>query len=150
MDSIKSKLNAVHYGTPVYKVVLDIRTRRELFQINSFGYGMRDLERYGVAARVARNLMEAPVWHYTDSGNLVCGDGVNIEMLPVRRFTIFIDDNLDFLDKMMCPCGSDRLAVHKLFGVGAETISLNQEKEGEEDGSTQYTSFSVILGDIRD
>lgn len=142
----------VNFGTPVYKITLKMRVRRELFQVNSFGYGMDELERYGVASRIARNLVGVPVWHYTDRGNLVCGDGKNTETLPIREFTIVVDDNLDFLIEKMCLCGSDRLAAYKLFAVGVTIAGLGpgEEKKSGEREAAQHTSFSVILGKIRD
>lgn len=151
MCVITRGLRAANYGTPVYRVILKMKIVKELFQVNSFGHGMKDLERYGVAACVARHLVTAPVWHYTDRGNLVCGDGKNIETLPVREFTIVVDDNLDFLTETMCPCGSNHPAARKLFAVGAATVGFRREKEGksEKGESTQHTSFSVILGEVR-
>lgn len=134
----------MHYGAPICRVVLKMEIRRDSFQVNSFGYGQDELERYGVASRIARNFIKAPVWHYTDKGNLVCGDGNNTDKLPVKEFTIVIDDNLNFLTKSMCPCGSDRLAAHKFFGAGVIIAGL---KPGELDG--RNTPFKVILGDPR-
>lgn len=140
----REDLKEVHYGTPIRSVVLKMEVRKELFRVNSFGYGLDELERYGVASRIARNFIKAPVWHYTNKGNLVCGDGKNTDKLPVEEFTIIIDDNLDFLTKSMCHCGSDRLAVHKLFGVGVTIAGL---KPGELGG--RGTPFNVTLGDPR-
>lgn len=140
---LKDALKEVQFGTPLFMAVLKIEVRRNSFQVNSFGYGLDGLERHGVAIRVARGFTECS-WHYTDKGNLVCGDGKNTKKLPVREFTIVIDDNLEFLNRM-CPCESKGVVARKFFAVGVTISSLNPGELDERD-----TPFYVVLGDVHE
>lgn len=138
-------LKEAQFGAPICRVILSIDVRREKFSRNPLGQGMRDLERYGTAIRTARDFAEVSVWHYTDKGNLVCGEGKNTEALPIVEFTIVIDYNLEFLNRM-CPCESKGAAVHKFFAVGASIVGINPEEKFDRSDKPFY----LIFGDLRD
>ena len=141
---VKDILKEAQFGTPICRAVLKIEVRRESFRRNSLGDRTRDLEYYGVAIRAARSLTEAPAWHYTDRGNLVCGEGRNMESLPLIDFTIVIDANLEFLNRM-CPCENKGAMARKFFAVGAAIVGLDPGEKLD-----KHAHFRLILGNIQE
>lgn len=141
---LRDVLKEAQFGAPICRVILSIDVRREKFSRNPLGQGMRDLERYGTAIRTARDFAEVSVWHYTDKGNLVCGGGRNTDILPIIEFTIVVDDNLEFLNRM-CPCESKGIAVNKFFAVGASITGINPGEKFDRSDKP----FSVVLGDVQ-
>lgn len=88
--NVTSALSQANFGTPIKKVELDIRKKRDKFTEIS-----KNLSDYGHATDTVLEMGQC-TWYLTDRGYLVCGDNYDPE-LPKIVVRLLMDDNLIWL-----------------------------------------------------